>query len=353
MHYILPAADAAQELQEALHAYLKQHDNPLVKKNAQQLGAVNLQTTLAQQATYLMARLQHYKFCLSVLARRERDPAKLELITQLWDHMERFRPYTRAQFETFTTANLEMWVADLRATVEKAEKHIRVSEATKRRLGMVPLDQDIPVFTIKDCRRVIEAILLDELISQLHWLPRAVGETQTNLQRAMLQLFPDWDGLDAEQVRHLPKEHIEVWQEQALKCSIHLYRKVLEPMTLRISRWVANAIPERTWDMWIIRPLGQDLVLEKGEDFRVWDWTRRMENKEWSLDDVRPQFLDPEHEEVSAQTFEDVRKTQQRTQALDSLGLSVELFPTTLGTGKAPQLIQSGQKPKSQRKSRA
>ena len=357
MHYILPAADAAQELQEAMHAYLKQYDNPLVKKNAKQLTEVNQHSLLAKQAAYLSARLQHYKFCLAHLARqirdpaRAREPAKQALIESLWDQMDRYPHYNLQQFSTFTLPNLEQWVAELKHVVERAEKHIRVPETVKRRLGMVSLEQEAPVFTLDDCRRIVEAMMLDELTLQLKWLSKSDGEYQTHLQRVMLSIFPDWDALDPEQASNLPKEHLEIWREQAVKCSTDIYRKVLEPLTLRIARWVGTAIPESTWDMWYVRPLGRDLVLEQGEDYRVWDWERRMSSGEWSRDEPKL-FLDPQHDEVAAQTNEDVQTTQAKVAATEALGLSVELFPNTLGSRAAPELIHAGQKTKS-RKNRA
>lgn len=357
MHYILPAADAVQELQEALHAYLKQYDNPMVKKNADALGATNRFETLLKQANTLGQRLNHYKFCLSVLARRihakEGVRGQFELVERLWDIVAHHEPIPSSQLQLWSETQLIQYVEQLQNAVDAIAKHVRVSPDTMRRLGMLPSIDDVPTFSYDDCRRIIGGMLLDELITQLNWMPRAEGEYQTHLQRAMLQMFPDWEGLDTDRVRHLPKEHLEVWQQEALRCSVHLYRRVLEPLTLRIARWVNNAIPERTWDIWTIRPLGRDLVLEKGIDFRVWDWERRMENKEWSLGDNLSLFLDPQHGEVSDQCLKDEQVTSERVQKLASLGVDPLLFEIKLGDTPAPtMIIPAAKSVKSQRKSR-
>ncbi len=40
-------------------------------------------------------------------------------------------------------------------------------------------------------------------------------------------------------------------------------------------------IPNKTWTVWFHRCIGETVVLEPGDDFRVIDWERRMASGEW------------------------------------------------------------------------
>jgi hypothetical protein len=48
-------------------------------------------------------------------------------------------------------------------------------------------------------------------------------------------------------------------------------------------------IPEKSWSIWYVKQIGNSLVFEEGEDFRIADWERRMSSGEWQdwrLEDI-------------------------------------------------------------------
>jgi hypothetical protein len=56
---------------------------------------------------------------------------------------------------------------------------------------------------------------------------------------------------------------------------------VIHDIEARISSQVYHDIPADTWDIWSVKKLGHDLFLIKGQDYRVYDWERRMASGEW------------------------------------------------------------------------
>lgn len=57
-----------------------------------------------------------------------------------------------------------------------------------------------------------------------------------------------------------------------------LFTRVEEDMFDVIHDWVVsfdNVTP--SWNVWYVRRMGHDVVVEKGQDYRILDWTRRME----------------------------------------------------------------------------
>ena len=84
------------------------------------------------------------------------------------------------------------------------------------------------------------------------------------------------------------------------------YNQVVDPLLVRMEGWVQTVIPTPTWTMWSLRTLGKDFYLEDGEDFRIVDWTRRMEEGEWSQD------VAPSVEEVAKTDFEEANEFSQQ-----------------------------------------
>ncbi len=61
--------------------------------------------------------------------------------------------------------------------------------------------------------------------------------------------------------------------------------EIIDELDVRISDMVANITGVESWIVWHVIKSGKDLILEKGEDFRITDWKRRMANGEWTHDD--------------------------------------------------------------------
>ena len=49
-------------------------------------------------------------------------------------------------------------------------------------------------------------------------------------------------------------------------------------------RRIRELIPKSTWVVWHCRNLGNDFLIEEGEDYRILDWQRRMESGEWQIE---------------------------------------------------------------------
>ncbi len=59
------------------------------------------------------------------------------------------------------------------------------------------------------------------------------------------------------------------------------YSEVLDPHLLQIEDFLDRYVGYSTWDVWYMRDIVGDIVIEKGTDFRILDWERRMGSGEW------------------------------------------------------------------------
>ena len=71
-------------------------------------------------------------------------------------------------------------------------------------------------------------------------------------------------------VSNIKPEHHAVYTDGHLE-------KTCESLFLQVSDFVGND----TWHIYFVKFVGIDLVIEKTIDYRVHDWTTRMNNKEW------------------------------------------------------------------------
>jgi len=111
------------------------------------------------------------------------------------------------------------------------------------------------------CRHLVFCAATDALNTRLNWVPS--GDASDKLGDALVQYFPAWE--DPERMRQ----------------SSHVFINVIDPMYLRVQAWVDFAIKEKTWNTWYLRWFGDDILMQQGEDYRVLDWTRRMDSGEW------------------------------------------------------------------------
>lgn len=110
---------------------------------------------------------------------------------------------------------------------------------------------------------LVTAMLDDALNRNLLWVKRGRALSH-DLDTALEKLFGHWDS-------NLNDPHSEA-----------LYLSVFDHIDIRLSNLLHPYIPEPTWNVWYTKPLGNDVLLEQGTDYRIADWTRRMESKEWS-----------------------------------------------------------------------
>lgn len=68
-------------------------------------------------------------------------------------------------------------------------------------------------------------------------------------------------------------------------CSEYYYRYI-DLLVLNLTNFIDDLmrddVSDPCWRVWHILNLHGDIVLEKGEDYRVLDWERRMSNGEWT-----------------------------------------------------------------------
>lgn len=121
-------------------------------------------------------------------------------------------------------------------------------------------------------------------------LPDAMGIVKAMLDDAMSHRFI-WCK-PQETVRKATLESLR-WTEELQLCNTatgertdifeHYFTEVLDDYEMMIHTWLDHHMPRRTWDVWHLTALGRDLVLDKGSDYRILDWERRMKSGEWRL----------------------------------------------------------------------
>lgn len=341
MHLILPVAEMAQELQGSFHSYLKKHDNPLLQEYAKSLDATNRQELKYRQAEVLTARLQFFRECLSNVNRRyEIDSPQHKLIGELWDESERYGDMKPFQIRQFNPGTLDLYIKDITSTIDRMTTHVRVKGRELQNLGKLPeIPLDPVVLTVTQCAEIIRAIIDDTLNQKMIWVPK-IADDNPHLNATMQKFFPQWDGKDEQHASRLPREHAAVWREQAVIASDHAFHRVIRPVINKINRLIAAAIPDETWQVWTVRPVGRDVGLLEGQDWRVLDWNRRMRNGEWSLNDAgTSETLDPEFAKVKVRTKEILDNHDRHHAAQVSLGLDTSLFVTP-DAAPAPQVFK-------------
>lgn len=127
------------------------------------------------------------------------------------------------------------------------------------RMGLNP-----PEFA--DCLTIVRTLLDDIMSRRFLWCAE-----QNSLEDVVNEIM-QWD--DTTVLRHS--------QSGKTIAPFDLYfREVLDDFELATQEWVANFIPEPTYDIWYLTQFGRELVIDKGPDFRIVDWERRMKSGEW------------------------------------------------------------------------
>ncbi|MNU64328.1 hypothetical protein D3C71_536010 [compost metagenome] len=127
----------------------------------------------------------------------------------------------------------------------------------------------IPVATASKCRLMARAMVLQELRGWMRWyefearkrtlskhfgtFPREFLE-HGHVSGAMTRLFPNDEHLH-------PEFHAILTDE------------VMDPTYCAINQVFTKLFGDSTWDVCLIKPLGENLLVERKGDYRVWDWS--------------------------------------------------------------------------------
>jgi hypothetical protein len=75
---------------------------------------------------------------------------------------------------------------------------------------------------------------------------------------------------------------------QARKQRNEFYIDIVDAYELTIHSRLDPFMPKHTWDIWSTRLIGNDIVLMKGVDYRIYDWERRIASGEWQDENIHP-----------------------------------------------------------------
>lgn len=148
----------------------------------------------------------------------------------------------------------DMGVAILERMQEFAEQP--GMEPFKKALEFRPIPngkmRGINRFSIAD---LIAAMYLDQLHNFCKWNNGAT-EAYTNAQWARM---------------------VENWNEIPTKIESELFNKVIQPAYEEIHDWILwFSENQDDWSIWYVRRDGLDVLIVRGEDYRILDWERRM-----------------------------------------------------------------------------
>ena len=115
--------------------------------------------------------------------------------------------------------------------------------------------------TVNDCLRIVYHAIDDEISSRLHWC-----RTTTNLEDLLQDLFHWFNPTCDDQVSDL------------------FYRKIIDELQIHVSELVDKIIPTHSWSLYECHLKSADVIIIEGVDYRVHDWTNRVNKGEIKLD---------------------------------------------------------------------
>jgi len=116
------------------------------------------------------------------------------------------------------------------------------------------------------CYCIVNSLLQDLVDRRCTWKTPAQHLDRT--KGVLAVMFPEWNGA------------------QVLALCDHFVNEVIDPLEDELSAWLSNYMSGAGWHVWTVEEIGSDLVLSKGEDYRVLDWERRMASGEWKQEYV-------------------------------------------------------------------
>lgn len=135
---------------------------------------------------------------------------------------------------------------------------------------------------------LLDAMAIDYFNHNARWMRTTNDRTLSaheECEAQLMRMIPRWDN---------PGDPLEVRFQ--FEISSEVVDVVWEQIKLRL-----DMITEGTseWVVWYTRRVGSDLLIEKGEDFRILDWNRRIENQIWVENDAETDVF---RKNISTQT---------------------------------------------------
>jgi hypothetical protein len=126
-----------------------------------------------------------------------------------------------------------------------------------------------PKTVVDRCSRIVVGCLQDMINHNL-----AYANETTHGKLAVARLLPDWD---------------ITLQDEA---SNEFWTDCVDDIDVIIDEWVCTYMDYGDWHLWSLTPLGPDLIVHRGEDWRIQDWERRIKTGEWTLPNMDPNLTD-------------------------------------------------------------
>lgn len=107
--------------------------------------------------------------------------------------------------------------------------------------------------SVSQCLDVVEAAIDDSLNRRMLWC-----EPSSRIDDLLEKYFPWYAG------------------DQSDDHSRDFYYFVVDHLILAVDELLADIVERETWIIWYMRRLGDDVVIEKGEDFRIVEFERQV-----------------------------------------------------------------------------
>lgn len=133
----------------------------------------------------------------------------------------------------------------------------------------------------KDCAIIVEAL---PKLKEWHQLVLDIINDSLNYK---LKWAPKTDLTEIRLSEILPLYTMKLAESQSedrLHASETLWEEVIDPVYLKLTGWVDETVgssKEDMWRIWYIKAFEDRIILEKGLDYRVYDWEQRMKSGEW------------------------------------------------------------------------
>lgn len=132
--------------------------------------------------------------------------------------------------------------------------------------------------TREQWRQYLERVIDDLLNRSLRW-----AKPSSHAKQLLSELLPLYSPLeDKPRLHKVRRDKIDVNSDR-------LATDVLYPIELKVSRWINDALGdevENLWRIWSVSKIGTDLVIERGMDYRVYAWERRLKGGEFEREET-------------------------------------------------------------------
>lgn len=181
--------------------------------------------------------------------------------------------------------------------------------------------------TIDSCTKIVKALLEEEVTGRLRWVPGAISAETT-----IAEYFPDYND-PCQRLQTEPTGQVRYCQDSA-----QLWSEVFAAIQESLCHVLNDVIGSHSWDMWTIRPVTRtsgDVVLEKGMDFRIYEWERLVQEKKLSYSHMVADEFDIDRDESVRTDYEDALHT-----SAERLAISRESRQLAIVLNNAPEYVQ-------------